>query len=62
MIKSTVEILEKAREELCGILDQLACMFGLEDELYTDLLKVESKLTVIASRLSNPITQQGEEK
>ena len=58
MIKSTVEILEEAREELCGILDQLACMFGLEDELYTDLEKVEAKLTQVYKRLTNPITQQ----
>ena len=60
MIKPTVELLEEAREELCGILDHIACMFGLEDELYVDLEKVEAKLSVIARRLTNPITPQEE--
>lgn len=58
MIKPTVEILEEAREELCGVLDQLACMFGLEDEFYTDLEKVEEKLTQVYKRLANPVIPQ----
>ena len=58
MITPTVELLDEAREELCGILDHIACMFGLEDELYIDLEKVEAKLSIIYKRLTNPITQQ----
>lgn len=58
MIKPTVEILEEAREELCGILDHIACMFGFEDELYVDLEKVEAKLSLIYKRLTEPVTQQ----
>ncbi len=38
MINPTIEILEEAREELCGILDHISCMFGLEDELYVELI------------------------
>lgn len=60
MIKPTVELLDEAREDLCGILDHIACMFGLEDELYVDLEKVEAKLSIIYKRLSNPVVQQKE--
>lgn len=58
MIKPTVEILEEARDELGGILDHIACMFGLEDELYTDLEKVEAKLSQVYKRLTNPVVPQ----
>ena len=57
-MKPTIEILEEAREELCGILDHISCMFGLEDELYVDLEKVEAKLSLISKRLTNPVVQQ----
>ena len=60
MIKPTIEILEEAREELCGILDHISCMFGLEDELYVDLEKVEAKLTQIYKRLMEPVVPQEE--
>ena len=58
MIKSTIEILEETREELCGILDHISCMLGLEDELYVDLEKVEAKLSIIYKRLTEPVEQQ----
>ena len=58
MVTPTVQLLEEAREELCGCLDHIACMFGLEDELYTDLEKVEAKLTQVYKRLTNPVEQQ----
>lgn len=54
----TIELLDEAREELCGILDHISCMFGLEDELYTDLEKVEAKLSIIYKRLTEPVEQQ----
>ena len=57
-MKPTIEILEEAREELCGVLDQISCMFGLEDELYVDLEKVEAKLSIIYKRLTEPVEQQ----
>ena len=60
MIKPTVELLDEAREELCGILDYIACAFGLEDELYVDLEKVEAKLTQVYKRLANPVVQHEE--
>lgn len=60
MIKPTIEILEEAREELCGILDHISCMFGLEDELYVDLEKVEAKLSIIYKRLTEPVVPQEE--
>lgn len=59
-IKPTIEILEEAREELCGILDQISCMFGLEDELYVDLEKVEAKLSIIYKRLTDSVVPQKE--
>lgn len=60
MIKPTVELLEEAREELCGILDHIHCMVGPEDELYVDLEKVEAKLTQIYKRLTSPAVPQEE--
>ena len=61
-MKPTVELLEEAREELCGCLDCIHHMLGPEDELYIGLEGVEAKLTQVYKRLVHPVVQQEEAK
>ena len=59
MIKPTIEILEEAKDGLSEVIDYVLSESG-DTNISCWLREVEKKLTVVYSRLTNPVTQQEE--
>ena len=62
MIKSTVELLKEAREDLEETLDYIASEYGCETNIYQWLQPVEDKLKIIYARLAHPVAPQTNKK